>query len=252
MNVYVTSATPNPMHAISAAAGMCYGKDEYSAKRVERCLRNGHTSVAEHVSATFRIEGISRSCLAQLTRHRMASFSVMSQRYCINKGGDWYVMPQSFTENGEEVMFEAAMDRAKRDYIHAIDKGIIKPEDARFLLPEATKTNLVMTINARSLMNFLSLRLAKSAQWEIRELAEKIEQTLMEMGGEWSELMALLREVRNGEKPRNLLDEDAKNGTCKLAGAVEIESCNDCVLGPTETCASTRWSKEERGEHATN
>lgn len=199
MKVYVTNATANPMHAISAAAGMCYGKDDYSPKRVRRCIANGHTSVMEHVSATFRIEGISRSCLAQLTRHRMASFSVMSQRYCTNKGGDWYVMPQSFIDNGEEVMFEAAMDRAKRDYLHAIDKGIIKPEDARFLLPEATKTNLVMTINARSLMNFLSLRLGKSAQWEIRELANAMVQALMEIGGEWSELMEIIEEDRNGD-----------------------------------------------------
>ena len=198
MKATVIRATESPMQLISEAAGMCYGKGDYNPKRVRRCIANGHTSVIEHASATFRIEGISRSCLAQLTRHRMASFSVMSQRYCTIEGGDWYVMPQSFTDNGEEVMFEAAMDRAKRDYLHAIEKGI-KPEDARFMLPEATKTNLVMTINARSLMNFLKLRLDKSAQWEIRELAEKIEQALMEMGGEWSELMALLREVRNGD-----------------------------------------------------
>ena len=78
-----------------------------------------------------------------------------------------------------------------------IAKGV-KREDARFLLPEATKTSLVMTVNMRSLQNFLGLRLDKAAQWEIRELAEQIEQALMEIGGEWSELMALLREVRNG------------------------------------------------------
>jgi thymidylate synthase (FAD) len=197
MQVTVIRATESPMHAISEAAGMCYGKSEHSAKRVERCLRNGHTSVAEHVSATFRIEGISRSCLAQLTRHRMASFSVMSQRYCEIEGDDWYVMPRSFADKGEAVMFEAAMDRAKRDYLRAIEKGV-KKEDARFLLPEATKTNLVMTINVRSLMNFLSLRLDKPAQWEIRELAEKIEQALMEMSGEWTELMELIEEVCDG------------------------------------------------------
>lgn len=194
MKVSVIRATTSPMHAISASAGMCYGKDDYSAKRVDRCLMNGHTSVAEHVSATFRIEGISRSCLAQLTRHRMASFSVMSQRYCTIEGDDWYVIPQSFTDKGEEVMFEAAMDRAKRDYLHAIEKGI-KPEDARFMLPEATKTSLIMTINARSLMNFLSLRMDKSAQWEIRELANAMVQALKEIGGEWLELMELIEDV---------------------------------------------------------
>ena len=197
MKVDVIMATESPMHLVSEAAGMCYGKDEYSAKRVKRCIANGHTSVTEHVYATFRIEGISRSCLAQLTRHRMASFSVMSQRYCTIEGDDWYVMPQSFTDKGEEVMFEAAMDRAKRDYLHAIEKGI-KPEDARFMLPESTKTNLVMTINVRSLMNFLSLRLDKSAQWEIRELANAMVQALKDEGGELFELMDLIEEVRNG------------------------------------------------------
>lgn len=194
MRVTVIRATDSPMHLVSAAAGMCYGKTDYNPKRVRRCIANGHTSVAEHVSATFRIEGISRSCLAQITRHRMASFSVMSQRYCTIEGGDdWYVMPQSFTDKGEEVMFEATMDRAKRDYLHAIEKGI-KPEDARFLLPEATKTSLIMTINVRSLMNFLSLRLDKSAQWEIRELANAMVQALKDEGGEWRELMELIGE----------------------------------------------------------
>lgn len=196
MKVCIIRATENPMHAISTAAGMCYGKEEYSSKRVERCMRNGHTSVAEHVSATFCIVGISRSCLAQLTRHRMASFSVMSQRYCEVGGDDWYVVPPSVIDAGEEVGFCAEMEKAAKAYRRMLSKGVRK-EDARFLLPEATKTSLVMTMNMRSLQNFLSLRLDKSAQWEIRELAEKIEQILMEMGCEWSELMALLREVRN-------------------------------------------------------
>lgn len=196
MQVTVIRATESPMQLISEAAGMCYGKDGYSEKRVRRCIANGHTSVIEHASATFRIEGISRSCLAQLTRHRMASFSVMSQRYCEVGGDDWYVIPPSVIEAGEEVGFCAEMEKAAKAYRRMLAKGVRK-EDARFLLPEATKTSLVMTINMRSLQNFLSLRLGKSAQWEIRDLAEKIEQTLMDMGGEWSELMALLREVRN-------------------------------------------------------
>ena len=196
MQVTAIRATEQPMHAISEEAGMCYGKTDYNQKRVERCLRNGHTSVAEHVSVSFRIEGISRSCLAQLTRHRIASYSVMSQRYCEVGGDDWYVTPPLVIEAGEEVGFCAEVEKAAKAYHRLLAKGV-KKEDARFLLPEATKTSLIMTINVRSLMNFLKLRLDKSAQWEIRELAEKIEQALMDMGGEWSELMALLREVRN-------------------------------------------------------
>ena len=191
MNVSVIRATTSPMHSISEAAGMCYGKDDCNPKRVERCLMNGHTSVAEHVSATFRIEGISRSCLAQLTRHRMASFSVMSQRYCEIDSDDWYVIPPSVIEAGEEVGFCAEMDKAAKAYRRLLAKGV-KKEDARFLLPEATKTSLIMTINVRSLMNFLSLRLDKSAQWEIRELANAMVQALKEIGGEWFELMELI------------------------------------------------------------
>lgn len=196
MKVHIVNATPNPMHAISEAAGMCYGKDDYSKKRVERCLRNGHTSVAEHVIATFRIEGISRSCLAQITRHRMASFSVMSQRYCEIEGDDWYVIPPSVIEAGEEVGFCSEAEKSAKAYRRLLDKGV-KKEDARFLLPEATKTSLVMTINVRSLMNFLSLRLDKSAQWEIMELANAMVQALNEIGGEWFELMELIEEVRS-------------------------------------------------------
>lgn len=195
MNVRVIRATTSPMHAISEAAGICYMKDDYNPKRVERCLRNGHTSVAEHVSASFRIEGISRSCLEQLTRHRMASFSVMSQRYCEIDGDDWYVIPPSVIEAGEEVGFCAEANKAAKAYRRLLAKGV-KKEDARFLLPEATKTNLVMTINARSLMNFLSLRLDKSAQWEIRKLANAMVHALKEIGGEWFELMGLIEEVR--------------------------------------------------------
>lgn len=194
MKVSVIRATTGPMHAISEEAGMCYGKKNYNPKRVKRCLRNGHTSVAEHVSATFRIEGISRSCLAQLTRHRMASFSVMSQRYCEIEGDDWYVIPPSVIEAGEEVGFIAEAEKAAKAYRRLIAKGV-KKEDARFLLPEATKTSLIMTINVRSLMNFLSLRLDKSAQWEIRELANAMVQELKEIGGEWFKLMNLIEEV---------------------------------------------------------
>lgn len=174
---------------------MCYGKDDYNPKRVRRCIANGHTSVTEHVSATFRIEGISRSCLAQLTRHRMASFSVTSQRYCEIEGDDWYVIPPSVIEAGEEVGFCAEAEKAAKAYHRLLAKGV-KKEDARFLLPEATKTNLVMTINARSLMNFLSLRLDKSAQWEIRELANEMVQALKGQGSEWRELMKLIEGVR--------------------------------------------------------
>lgn len=199
MKVTVLTATTNPMDVIGIAAGMCYGKPEPSAKRVRRCAENGHMSVFEHASATLKIEGISRACLAQLTRHRIASYSVMSQRYCkVDAGSLWYVTPPSIVGTDAEARFRAQAYDAMWPYQAAIDEGA-KPEDARFLLPEATKTSLVMTINARSLQNFLTLRLDSHAQWEIRELAERIEWRLYWHSEQWRDLMRLLKEVRNDD-----------------------------------------------------
>ena len=199
MEVTVLTATANPMDVIGIAAGMCYGKPEPSAKRVRRCAKAGHMSVFEHASATLRIEGISRACLAQLTRHRIASYSVMSQRYCkVDAGELWYVTPPSIVGTAAELRFRAQASDAMWSYQAAIDEGM-KPEDARYLLPESTKTSLVMTINARSLQNFLTLRLDSHAQWEIRKLAAEVEWVLMDHNKQWYMLMELLQEVRNGD-----------------------------------------------------
>lgn len=198
MQVTVIAATQSPMDVIGIAAGMCYGKPEPSAKRVRRCAENGHLSVFEHASATLRIEGISRACLAQLTLHRIASYSVTSQRYCEVGGNDWYVTPPSVVGTGVESRFRAQTSDAMWSYRAAIDEGM-KPEDARYLLPEATKTSLVMTINARSLQNFFTLRLDSHAQWEIRSLAAAAERALMCRSEQWYQLMELLQEARNGD-----------------------------------------------------
>lgn len=199
MKVTVITATANPMDVIGIAAGMCYGKPEPSAKRVRRCAENGHMSVFEHASATLKIEGISRACLAQLTRHRIASYSVMSQRYCkVDAGGLWYVTPPSIVGTKDEFAYRTMMHNRMIEYERAIERGT-KPEDARFLLPEATKTSLVMTINARSLQNLLALRLDAHAQWEIRSLAAEVEWVLMDHSKQWFRLMELLQEVRNGD-----------------------------------------------------
>ena len=200
MEVTVLADTVNPMDVIGIAAGMCYGKPEPSPKRVRRCAEQGHLSVFEHASATLKIEGISRACLAQLTRHRIASYSVMSQRYCkVDAGSLWYVTPPSIVGTEAEARFRAQAYDAMWSYQAAIEEGM-KPEDARYLLPEATKTSLVMTINARSLQNLFMLRLDAHAQWEIRELAVTIERELeCRCDGQWPELIRILREVRNGD-----------------------------------------------------
>lgn len=197
MKVTVITATAAPMDVIGIAAGMCYGKPTPSPKRVRRCAENGHMSVFEHASATLQIEGISRACLSQLTRHRIASYSVMSQRYCkVDAGSLWYVTPPSIADTDVEALYRYRMLMRMDEYLNMLACGV-KPEDARYLLPEATKTSLVMTINARSLQNLFTLRLDAHAQWEIRELAEAIERELEGIGGQWSELILILREARN-------------------------------------------------------
>lgn len=198
MKVTVLTATTSPMDVIGIAAGMCYGKPTPSPKRVRRCAKAGHMSVFEHASASLIVEGISRACLAQLTRHRIASYSVTSQRYCKVDGEDWYVTPPSIVGTDAELRFRAQTCDAMWSYQAAIEEGM-KPEDARYLLPEATRTSLVMTINARSLQNLFTLRIDSHAQWEIRELAEAIERELeCRCDGQWRELIGILREARNG------------------------------------------------------
>ena len=202
MKVWVVSATPRPINVISLAAGTCYGKDDVSSKRVRNCYKAGHTSVLEHASITFRIEGISRACMAQLTRHRMASFCVESQRY--NRydleGDDWYVMPDAFDTDYEtsgfdhRKTFQSHMRGAAWDYMLALSSGI-KPEDARYLLPEATKTNLVITANVREFFHILDMRTDKAAQWEIRELAEAMKEAAKAVAPQWCELMLMWEEL---------------------------------------------------------
>ena len=195
MRVEVISATEKPVSVISMAAGTCYNKgDTVTMKRVETCFNAGHLSVFEHANVSFRIEGISRACMAQLTRHRMASFCVCSQRYCridVN-GNDWYVTPPSMTDKlGEPYdAFAEHMAASARRYMDALDAGI-KPEDARYLLPEATKTNLVMTVNVRELFHILDMREASSAQWEIQSLAKAMREACEGINAEWRKLMGV-------------------------------------------------------------
>lgn len=193
MKIEVTAATQNPIAVISAAAGTSYGKSDLKHSRVRLCYRNGHMGVFEHASFTVRIKGISRACSHQLVRHRMASFVEQSQRYTrVGVGNpDWYVIPPSFDDGGHLArVFGKHMSDAALDYETALEKGV-KPEDARYLLPQATKTTVTMTMNARELFAFLDLRLDKSAQWEIRELANGLVDALSEWGGGWWQLIDL-------------------------------------------------------------
>lgn len=195
MNVEVITATENPIDVISVAAGICYGKDkdDVSEKRIRHCFRANHLSVAEHANITFRIEGISRACMAQLTRHRHASFCVESQRFCKYDfiGDDWFVIPPSLGEEGSLINhFFFLMEQCSKAYRHALVDGV-KPEDARYLLPEATKTNLEMTCNLRELFHIFDMRLDKAAQWEIRELAAKMKEQAGAVNEQWEFVIGL-------------------------------------------------------------
>lgn len=194
MKVEIMSSTPDPIGVISRAAGTCYGKDDVSFKRVSSCFKSGHMSVFEHASVTFRIEGISRACSHQLVRHRVASFSQQSQRYCKidTHSCDWYVVPPEIVDKWTRAEFDKCMVDCAQAYRDALDDGI-KPEDARYLLPESTKTTIVVTMNCRELFHFLDVRMTKQAQWEIRNLAKAMRDALLEEDG-WKDLVSLREE----------------------------------------------------------
>lgn len=196
MEVKVMSATPNPAQVCSSAAGCCYGKDKsvaYSERRLQTCLNNGHLSVFEHASATWRVEGISRACSHQLVRHRLASYSQQSQRYCkIDVDGDWYVKPPDLIGK-REYLFRQQMEQIARTYKELLESGV-NPEDARFILPNACKTDIYVTMNFRELMHFLDERNTQQAQWEIRELAQQMAAALADESTQWAMLLEMYGE----------------------------------------------------------
>ena len=173
MEVKLLACTPDGDALAGLAAATCT-KSGNHLKALEHALKGGHESVIEHVSFTFRISGVSRALLAQLTRHRIGiSFSVQSQRYC-DMGEMPLVIPESIKENKELLNeFGIVMDAVKAFYHKAVKAGIPK-EDARYATPQAAVTEIVMTANARELKHFFSLRCCNRAQWEIRELADRM------------------------------------------------------------------------------
>lgn len=181
-NVILIAHTPEAEKVVAMAAKICYAKD-VSIKKLQKkindndvsafitkLLESGHESPFEHISFTFGIEGISRACSHQLVRHRMASFSQRSQRYCFEDGFN-YIEPEDINENeNEDKFFRDFMRHSKEVYSKLIDKGV-KPEDARMVLPNACETKIIVTMNARELLHFFKLRCCKRAQKEIREVA---------------------------------------------------------------------------------
>lgn len=199
MKVTVMTATEKPIDVISLAAGTSYKKDNVSYKRIESCVKHRHTSVLEHATITFLIEDISRSCSHQLVRHRLASFVQQSQRYCKYNldSNDWYVIPKEIEKDrNQRFLFQNAMNFAGQRYMSMLESGI-KAEDARYVLPEATKTSLTMTMNAREFFSMLNLRLSPKAQLEIRELAANMLDAARNYNEQWNQLMSLYDEVQD-------------------------------------------------------
>lgn len=200
MEVKVMSSTACPIDNISLAAGTSYNKDNTSIARIKSCVKHEHTSILEHATITFKIDGISRSCSHQLVRHRLASFVQQSQRYCkytdLVGSTDWYVTPQSLLEEGQEdnlARFQQAMSSAGLAYEMLLESGV-RAEDARYVLPEAMKTTITMTMNVREFFSFLNLRLSAHAQREIRDLAQMMREAAAGVSEQWTQLMDIYAE----------------------------------------------------------
>lgn len=176
--------------AIETAASKCYDSiPSADGKIMDACYKSGHHSVLEHVSFEFEISGVSRSLLSQITRHRIASYSVRSQRYC-KEDGFKYVIPQNIRNNPvARVKFEQGMNYISRLYSSLVNDYEVEPEDARAVLPNACETTFVFTINLRSLINFMNHRLCMRAQQEIRELANKMKNLIAQQASQFTYML---------------------------------------------------------------
>lgn len=181
MKVRLVKYTPEPEKTVAMAARLCYSasdidtlQEEMTPEKVERLLNivgsNGHTSTFEHASFTFAIEGVSRALSHQLVRHRIASYSQQSQRY-VKSSKFGYIIPKAIQDNKKaKEEFHALMKTIQATYDYFVELGISK-EDSRFVLPNATETKIIVTMNARELLNFFRVRCCTRAQWEIRQMA---------------------------------------------------------------------------------
>lgn len=175
IKIELLSITPNAEKLIEEAGRTCYlsfdkASPESYKKFIRMIVRSGHHSVLEHASATFRIKGGSRSFTHQLVRHRLCAFSQQSQRY-VNEKSFSTTIPDSIKENTEaKEVFLSLIDNAQNAYSKLQQLGI-KKEDARFVLPNAIESEIVMTANFRELRHIFKERCQKAAQWEIRTIA---------------------------------------------------------------------------------
>lgn len=215
VKVKLIAHTPDPEKLVAACAKLCYSSvsaddilnslsDEKVASFIDMLSSVGHESPLEHISFTFSIEHVSRSLLAQLTRHRIASYSVKSQRYVSENCFEYVIPPEIEKIESAKQEYLKAMEEANNHYLklseilkskhqeELLSEGLDPKtaerlaekkaiEDARFVLPNACETKLVCTMNARSLINFFSHRCCNRAQWEIRELANEMLKLVIEV-----------------------------------------------------------------------
>ena len=185
MHVELLYHTPDPERAIATAARLCYAPvgaaelmETMPEERVQSVLStimgSGHFSTLEHASYTFAVDGVSRALTHQLVRHRIASFNQQSQRYVRFADGVATVKPESVAASEEaSAVFDRAIDAAVEAYGKLLEAGV-PAEDARYLLPNAAETKIVITMNVRELLHFFSLRCCNRAQWEIRDMAHRM------------------------------------------------------------------------------
>jgi thymidylate synthase (FAD) len=200
LKVNLLEYTPNPEKIVASAAKLCYSAahvedimdnltDENTDKFLNMLMSYGHESPVEHVSFTFAVEGISRSLTHQLVRHRIASYSQQSQRYVKLEQFEYIIPPAIAKDDKAKQIFQKSMEESQRAYDDLA--GILKDryisegmsvsnaekkaiEDARYVFPNACETKIIVTMNARSLLNFFRHRCCNRAQWEIRALAEEM------------------------------------------------------------------------------
>ncbi len=185
MQVELLYHTPNPQRAVASAARLCYApvgatelmetmSDEAVLKILGVIMKSGHYSTLEHASYTFAVDGVSRALTHQLVRHRLASYSQQSQRYVSFDENISIVKPESVQDGAEkEQVFDGAIKLVVEAYLKLLEAGV-PAEDARYLLPNAVETKIVVTMNIRELLHFFTLRCCRRAQWEIRELADRM------------------------------------------------------------------------------
>ena len=169
MEITLIQQTPDIVKTIATIASICYDSDPKNPLGlVKHLYRNGHHSVMEHIYFTFKIEGISRACSHQLVRHRHCGFTQRSQRYCSEDGFEFVIPPT--IHNLGFAMDMATLEHWYEDYQH----NGVPNEDARYILPNACATSLYLSCNLRELIHIANERLCTRAQWEIRELVQKM------------------------------------------------------------------------------